>query len=437
MIWDTVVVGGGIAGLACARALAQSGRRITLIEAQHRLGGRILTDVSQGVPVELGAEFVHGKPAVLLDLLREAGLDIYERTGQFLHATNGVIEGSEGQAADADKDSQDDGDIPFQALVNLSATANRDLPFSEAVKTMGLDADEVFWLTRYVEGFNAADAHLISAAALKKQQHAEEAIEGDTSSKPVRGYGALVDFLAAECRKLGVEIQLGVPVRTILWREGEVVAVCDEQEFHAKRCVVTLPLGVLLSGNVQFQPEPEEIFRALRHMEMGSAIRISLLFKTRFWESVAPDLSFLIDRSADLTAWWTLNPAPPPLITGWAGGPRALQFHSAEQLLNSAIASLAKFFRRSEAELRAQLVGWHTHDWQSDPWSQGAYSYVRSGGLQYLPQLAEPLQDTLFFAGEHTDQEGHWGTVHAALTSGLRAASQILEAVGTPRPARA
>jgi len=425
--WDTAVIGGGIAGLSCARALAQAGQRVVLVEAQQRLGGRILTEHSDGVPIELGAEFIHGKPTPLLQLLREAGLETYERTGEFIHAEDGVVDESGGENSGG----EDDDD--FGTLDQLPASADNDSSFAEAVKNMQLPEEQIHWLTRYVEGFNAADATLISAAALKKQQLAEEAIDGDTSSKPSLGYSALIDFLTAECARLGVEIQLGHPVREILWRTGETVVICDESEFHARRAVITLPLGVLLGGTVQFQPEPEETFRALRRLEMGSAIRISLLFKSRFWESTMPDMSFLIDGSADLTAWWTVNPNTTPLLTGWAGGPRALKFHTPEQLLESALRTLAKFFRRSELELRDQLVRWHTHDWQADPWSRGAYSYVRAGGLQTLPQLARPVDDALFFAGEHTDQDGHWGTVHAALTSGLRAAAQILAADQQPQ----
>ena len=88
--------------------------------------------------------------------------------------------------------------------------------------------------------------------------------------------------------------------------------------------------------------------------------------------------------------------------------------------------SLAKMFRMTENELRAFLIGWHTHDWQSDPLSLGAYSYAPKGALNASDAMAEPVDGTLFFAGEHTDTTGHWGTVHGALRSGLRAAEQIL-----------
>jgi monoamine oxidase len=88
---------------------------------------------------------------------------------------------------------------------------------------------------------------------------------------------------------------------------------------------------------------------------------------------------------------------------------------------------ISKLFALPEKELRALLVSWHMHDWQSDPFSLGAYSYAPKGALNASEAMAQPVEGTLFFAGEHTDTSGHWGTVHGALRSGLRAARQILE----------
>jgi monoamine oxidase len=79
------------------------------------------------------------------------------------------------------------------------------------------------------------------------------------------------------------------------------------------------------------------------------------------------------------------------------------------------------------AQVRELLIDCYTHDWRNDPFSLGAYSYVAAGGLDAPSQLTEPVENTLFFAGEHTDTTGHWGTVHAAMRSGLRAAQQIFE----------
>jgi len=421
---DVLVVGGGFAGLIAARNLASAGKSVVLLEGRDRLGGRALTVIENGVPVELGAEFVHGKPPVLLSLLEEARIPYFELEGKFYRVDHGRVAPDDyGDGEDSDS---------FAALKSLPASPENDLSFQEAAELSSMPPDQRRWMTRYVEGFNAADATRISAASLALQQQAEDAIDGDTSFRLTHGYKSLVAWLEAECLRLGVQIHVETPVRSVLWRRGEVVAACDTGEFHAERCIVTLPLGVLKAGTVQFQPEPEAIFAALHGLEMGDAVRISLVFRNRFWQNVAPEMSFLINGEGgegddDLTAWWTPNPSPAPLLTGWAGGTRARSLASGEELLGSALRSLARYFQTTEPALREQLVSWHTHDWHADQFSRGAYSYITTGGLGLLPALTRPVQDTLFFAGEHTEQDGHWGTVHAALQSGTRAARQIIE----------
>jgi monoamine oxidase len=77
-------------------------------------------------------------------------------------------------------------------------------------------------------------------------------------------------------------------------------------------------------------------------------------------------------------------------------------------------------------EVESHLVSRHTHDWQADARSMGAYTYVPAGAIQASEWMSEPVEQTLFFAGEHTDTSGHWGTVHGALRSGYRAARQLL-----------
>ena len=173
---------------------------------------------------------------------------------------------------------------------------------------------------------------------------------------------------------------------------------------------------------------------------MGHARRFTLLFKERFWQHLPPqpalhELSFLFAFSEMPPVWWTPHPEPSNTVTGWIGGPRsaALAGSDAKTLAGKACTVLARIFGLRKDAVQKLLKGCYTHDWQNNRFALGAYSYVAAGGLDASKQMTEPVEDTLFFAGEHTDVTGHWGTVHAAMRSGVRAAEQVLSSVSAAK----
>jgi monoamine oxidase len=126
-------------------------------------------------------------------------------------------------------------------------------------------------------------------------------------------------------------------------------------------------------------------------------------------------------------------PYETPVLTAWAGGPKAASLlrlvtsdRKAGALLDQALSTLARVFDLPLADIKNRLFSWHLHDWQRDPFSRGAYSYLSVGALDAPGEMRNPVEDTLYFAGEHTDTAGHWGTVHAALATGMAAAHHLL-----------
>ena len=236
---------------------------------------------------------------------------------------------------------------------------------------------------------------------------------------------------------------LNHPVRTVRWSSTGVSIFGhdtsgDEFVLNAKQLISTLPLGVLQSGGVAFEPELPAQAELASRMRMGAVLRVSLVFKTQFWRDPAQlakrpsiatelqDLSFLFAKETVWPTWWTSSPDLAPVLTGWVAGPKAALLVPGG-LIDRAVQDAARIFDLPETELRRQIVGAHCHDWQRDRYSQGAYSYIPAGALDAPEKMSQPDGDTLFHAGEHTDLEGHWGTVHAALNSGLRAAAQLLQ----------
>ncbi len=427
--YDVLVVGAGIAGLVCARTLVDRGLRICLVEATHRVGGRILTERVGEQVLELGAEFVHGRPPELLALIAEAGLTVSERTGSQLSFEDNRL---------TDNSTSRDG--MFDPLEQLRSSSGPDLSFRDflAQSSFAADADLCEAAVGYVEGFNAADASEISAKSLGIQQAAEASIDGERLGHIAEGYDRLPRFLADRLHAAGATLLLETPVAAIHWGTGRVALETSAGELTAAQAVLTLPLGVLRAGSVRIVPEPRSILDAAVRMRMGPVCRFSLLFRERFWQTLPPhsglsqqslnDLSFLFDFGELPSVWWSAHPEETRALTGWVGGPRtaSLLHKTPDELADLGCRALARIFALPEPQLRSQLQSCHTHDWSADPNFQGSYSYVAVGGAEASARMAAPVEHTLYFAGEHTDTTGHWGTVHGALRSGLRAASQIL-----------
>jgi len=194
-------------------------------------------------------------------------------------------------------------------------------------------------------------------------------------------------------------------------------------------------------GAVRFNPELKEKQEAVGKLAMGMAMKVVLRFRERFWEQGVfqtqplggrlPPLGFLHSRDEYFPTWWTSLPVRAPILTAWAGGPAAerLALRGEEFVVGRALDSLSRLFGLDRELLADLLVAWYTHDWQADPYARGAYSYIPVGGLDAPRLLAEPVEDTIFFAGEATDLDGQNGTVHGAMASGRRAADEIIRCV--------
>ena len=124
-------------------------------------------------------------------------------------------------------------------------------------------------------------------------------------------------------------------------------------------------------------------------------------------------------------------PVHAPVLTAWAPSARAeaLSAQNTDDIVDKALETLAWALPVDRSELDELYQQAYLHDWQADPFSRGSYSYVRVGGLEAQKELAEAVEQTLFFAGEATETEGHHATVHGAVATGYRAAREALRAL--------
>lgn len=443
---QVVIIGAGAAGLAAASKLGESGFSVLLLEARDRLGGRIFTRCEPGcaAPIELGAEFIHGLPPEIFGPLAGSGADIVEVEGQNWCVSKGELGPCRFfSRVDSILEKMDDSvpDESFLDFLNRRFPNPQHDPKQEEARRRALG---------YVSGFNAADPDRVGVHWLVRGMRAERIIDGQHAFRIRKGYADLVEIFRRRLQNHRVEVRTNCIVESVRWgpAQAEVTFRCGQavSKLRASRVITTQPLSLLklrrpAMGAIEFTPPlPREKLDALETLEMGEVVRLVLRFRHAFWKDIsAPtagrgktlaNMSFLFSEDDWFPTWWTTMPMKAPLLTAWA------PFRSAEKLFHCAPSLLVQRSCQTLSELLAvkvdDLANWlegaYFHDWQSDPFSRGAYSYGKVGADGAHTALAAPLENTIFFAGEATDTSGNNGTVHGAIASGYRAAAQILRA---------
>jgi monoamine oxidase len=383
---------------------------LAIFEARDRIGGRILThrDPLSPLPIELGAEFVHGQAPEILGIASRIPIPLCDVTWNPVERRAGKWRN------DIDQESESE-----SILEEAVRYRGPDMTWADFAAQSKASASQKKSATRFVEGFNAARADRISLLSIQQDTLAARAMGDERQFRIPSGYDRIPRFLA---NRLETPVWLSTPVHRIAWSDGRVKI---NGELTARAAVITLPLGVLQARSVAFEPLPAPV-RAALDIECGHVFRVVLRFDDPLWEKI-PDLAdagFLFTDSEPFPTWWTTLPLRTPLIAAWCAGPHVDGLpDSSEQIAREAIKGLGQLLRRNvEVHVRA----WYLHNWRDDPWARCAYSYARAGRLAAREELAAPAGNTLFFAGEAADVEGHSGTVHGAIRSGRRAAGKVL-----------
>jgi monoamine oxidase len=433
-----IVVGAGVAGLAAARRLRQDGADVVVLEARDRIGGRIWTlhPGSLTVPIELGAEFLHGEAPELDEIIRGAGLRSLDVAGRRWWGARGRLRLMDDFWERLDR-----------VMRRLDEARDPDRSFADAVERMkSTPAMERQLALQYVEGFHAADPHLISEVSLAEGGSPRGDVRERRIGRVIEGYDSVVTALAATVVD---RVRLRTIATHIDWSKGRVaVRVAGQwgasEPVIGDAVIVTVPLGVLQAddaapGAIAFDPALPEKRQAAEQLVMGKVVKVILELDRAFWtgsrfarhagDERFDTLAFLHSRDpVAFPVWWTAYPVRAPMLVGWRGGPVAgeLAAMNAEEIVAGAIDSLAAAVGMSLRTIKRHVATAFTHDWTNDPFARGAYSYAGVGGAHASRKLARPVQGTIFFAGEHADREGRHGTVHGAIGSGIAAAEALL-----------
>jgi monoamine oxidase len=420
--FDIIIIGAGAAGLGAARELTRVKMKILLLEAQGRIGGRMYTNIPHGFTstIERGAEFIHGEAAYTFKLLREANAEYYK------------IEGNTYEANDDSIKKSDMFDDDFKLVLEKLETLQRDMSFGEFLaQHFGDSRFENLRekITKFVEGYNAADITKVSSLALRQEWSEDE----DPAQYRIKGgYEKLYGFLYHDLLNNGGVVKLNQEVTQINWSDTLVEVKTKSESFYAKKCLVTVPAPLLSCNAIAFQPAVPHVINAASQIGFGGVVKITLEFKIRFWETEPPrkfkKLQFLFSDES-IPTWWSQFPEDKPVLTGWLGGPSSERIEGDDDdLFQKALESLANALHYQKNKIEEQVVARSVDRWTTrTPFSNGAYSYSVLGTPEAVKTLRQGLNDKIYFAGEALYTGPHRSTVEAALISGKDVSTQIIK----------
>jgi monoamine oxidase len=410
-----VIIGAGISGLVAARKLSEH-YQVTVLEATSQSGGRIKTLHQNGILLEAGPEFVHGRLKKTWDLLKEAQIKCTEVGGYMYRKENGLLEKQEEMIEGWDD------------LLDKMKLVRDDMVLTKFL-ALYFPGDRYADLRKqainYTEGFDLADAERVSV----KYLYQEWSNMDEAHYRPEGGYSGVVDFLENKCRENACQFFYEKKVSVVNWKEGNVRIRTDKEEiFEADKCIITLPVSLLGDGNdgssLRFEPGLEYYQKAAGEIGMGKVIKVILHFKERLWPA---DTGFLFSDEIFPT-WWTQLPNETPLLTGWAGGERARKLKSSSEdfILDKAVHSVASILDLPVENIRSSLNASFIFNWQENEYARGAYSYGLPGSPAAREMLAKPVADTIYFTGEGLYEGDSPGTVEAAIVQAEKTVGKIL-----------
>lgn len=431
-----LVLGAGIAGLAAAWQLNARGYRVTVLEASSRIGGRLKTDNTLGVPLDLGASWIHGTTDnPITGLANELGA-VRKKT-DYNSATTFDVDGHE---------------MTPTREAALTAVRKAIESAIESGQSAGSDASLFQAVNSRVTG---VDAQLLQFA-LHSDYEAEYGGSA-TQASPNGGVGDLsthwfdnskefagddvvfaqgYEQIATHVAK-GLTIKTGEQVTAVDYSGASGVRVTTSKggttiSYAADQVVVAVPLGVLKAGHITFTPAlPGAHQSAIAQLKMGVLSKLYLMFDTHFWKDNDTDWIESVPAAGTNASAWTQwvnlkRPLGQNILLGFAAADEAVRLEGLtdQQVQASAMARLRSIYGDDIPDPTKVLFS----RWSQDPYTLGAYSYNPLGMSENARKAFEVAAGgRVHFAGEHTHHD-YFGTVHGAYLSGHRAAVAVAAA---------
>lgn len=440
---EVLIIGAGMGGISTSYWLRQFGIRSLVLEGQARIGGRTWT--SNRWPdalLDMGAAFVHDSPhSPLTPLVRRFNIRTVEV--DFLNST---IYAPDGKQYGPTKLPQLAG--LYLLMINqvkaaaalLQARGFPDRPLSTEIDRtlaqmraqLGLTAEDIAGIQVFID--NGIRNHFCTETSdLSLYNFDQDSnVVGNHDLVFPRGYVQLVESLAA-----GQQILFNQVVREVRYGQQGVTVVTNQGTFTAKYAVITIPAGVMRTGNIRFVPAlPEWKQAAYQRLHSGIFDKLFLRFPRAFWDATKFGFLRIPAQTSQYSIWFNAVPATnQPILAGIVFADFAAQLENMTdaQVVNQMMTVIRQWFGAQNIQV-PNPVDFQRTRWGADPFALGSYPHLPPGasGLDY-DILAQPVTyaanlpasaNRLFFAGDSTHR-AHVGSVWGAYESGIREAQRI------------
>ncbi len=429
--YKVIVIGAGAAGLYAGWYLNERGFDVTILEASGQVGGRVrhLSGFAD-FDIELGAEEIHGNQSEWYNIVKQSGAELLNTdTEDFYFFRQDLSNPNELALKNEAQANQYNEFIKSMNFVeNASTYTGPDKTVEQHLATSGISWNMFGVVNGLIGNEYGTSNNRLSIKGIAEEDALWTA--GDKS------YGlknrSMLSVLESKFSQVMSKVRKGVQVKVVDYQSNKI-RLTDQtgKVWEADRAIVTVPLKILQDGDITFSPNlPSTKTAAIGNIGMGAGMKVIFKFSQRFWKDIlVPNLGSIIGYN-DIPEIWapSYGRSDMPVLTAFIMGEKAEQFSAqGSNAAGTILSHLDNIFSSGSVASQSLLEnGSYIMDWSKEPFIKGAYSYpIVGGGLIFRKELAAPVDDRIFFAGEATHFKGHSGTVHGAIESGIRVIEEV------------